>query len=90
MPFQPLKFGSEFLRERLTFCEKDKVIVAPRCYDTCDNAQRLVRKLWDNVEQQEEDFQGNEFLEHGSVSFSPPFIKNSTNPWKHSFQWQKR
>lgn len=54
---KPLKFGSVFLRERLTFCEKDKVIVAPRCYDTCDNAQRLVRKLWDNVEQQEEDFQ---------------------------------
>ncbi|XP_014187063.1 uncharacterized protein LOC106632881 [Haplochromis burtoni] len=41
-----LKFGSDVLLQRLTFCKKDQVIVAPRCYDSRDLAENWVKTLW--------------------------------------------
>lgn len=71
--FQVLEFGSDVLLENLKFCKKDQVIVAPRCYDSRDLAQNLVKRLWgkrtfelkeesSSVEESalEERFEGNE------------------------------
>lgn len=44
--FQVLKFGSDDLLQRLTFCEKDQVLVGPRYYDSRDLAENWVKTLW--------------------------------------------